>query len=87
MVRFALPLFALSFLGCADETVSGYADPDAIENTTMVWSPRRESLDRVKELAELGVHRLCVAPPTSNPAKIRDAMEELAETIAPVATR
>ena len=29
MVRFALPLFALSFLGCADETVSGYADPAA----------------------------------------------------------
>jgi probable F420-dependent oxidoreductase len=62
-------------------------DPDAIENTTMVWSPRRESLDRVKELEELGIHRLVVAPPTSNPAKIRDAVEELAEKIAPVATR
>lgn len=62
-------------------------DPEAIENTTMVWSPRRETLDRVKELEELGVHRLCVAPPTSNPAKIRDAIEELAEIIAPVATR
>ena len=29
MPRFALPLIALSFLGCADETVSGYADPKA----------------------------------------------------------
>ena len=38
-------------------------------------------------MEELGVHRLCVAPPTSNPAKIRDAIEELAEIIAPVATR
>ena len=62
-------------------------DGDAIENTTMVWSPRRESLDRVKQLEEIGVHRLVVAPPTSNPTKIRAAMEQLAETIAPVATR
>jgi probable F420-dependent oxidoreductase len=62
-------------------------DGDAIENTTMVWSPRRESLDRVKELEDLGVHRLVVAPPTGNPAKVRDAMEELAEKVAPVATR
>ncbi|MCC6433847.1 MAG: LLM class F420-dependent oxidoreductase [Acidimicrobiales bacterium] len=62
-------------------------NPDAIENTTMVWSPRRESLDRVKQLEDLGVHRLVVAPPTSNPTKIRQAVEQLAETIAPVATR
>jgi probable F420-dependent oxidoreductase len=62
-------------------------DGDAIENTTMVWSPRRDSLDRAKELAELGVDRLVVAPPTSNPAKIRDAVEELAELVAPLATR
>jgi dihydrodipicolinate synthase/N-acetylneuraminate lyase len=52
-----------------------------------VWSPRRDSLDRAKELAELGVDRLVVAPPTSNPAKIRDAVEELAELVAPLATR
>ena len=62
-------------------------DGDAIETTTMIWSPRRESLDRVKELEDLGVHRLVVAPPTSNPTKIRQAVEELAEKIAPVATR
>ncbi len=61
-------------------------DPAAIENTTMVWSPRRESLDRVKELADLGVHRLVVAPPTSNPDRIRQAIEELAEKVGPVAT-
>jgi probable F420-dependent oxidoreductase len=60
---------------------------DEIEVTTMVWSPRRQSLDRVKALEELGVDRLVVAPPTSNPTKIRQAMEELAEKIAPVATR
>jgi len=48
---------------------------------------RRESLDRVKELEDLGVHRLVVAPPTSNPTKIRQAMEQLAEAVAPVATR
>ncbi len=69
------------------EAVAQGRDPDAIENTTMVWSPRRESLDRVKELEDLGVHRLVVAPPSSNPAKIADAIEELAEKIAPVATR
>jgi probable F420-dependent oxidoreductase len=62
-------------------------DGDAIEFTTMVWSPRRESLDRVKELEDLGVDRLVVAPPTSNPTKIRDAMGELADKVAPVATR
>lgn len=62
-------------------------DGDAIELTTMVWSPRRESLDRVKELEDLGVDRLVVAPPTSNPTKIRDAMAELADKVAPVATR
>jgi probable F420-dependent oxidoreductase len=72
---------------CRAEAVANGRDPDAIENTTMVWSWRRESLDRVKQLADLGVHRLVLAPPTSNPAKIRQAMEELAEKIAPVATR
>lgn len=69
------------------EAVERGRDPESIENTTMVWSPRRESLDRVKELEELGVDRLVVAPPTSNPTKIREAVEELAEKIAPVATR
>ena len=52
----------------------------------MVWSPRRESLDRVKQLEDLGVDRLVVAPPTSNPAAIRQAIEEFAELVAPVAT-
>ncbi len=74
------------------EVVKGSAaehgrDGDAIENTTMVWSWRRESLDRVKQLEDLGVDRLVLAPPTSNPARIGDAMEELAAKIAPVATR
>ena len=40
----------------------------------------------IKELADLGVHRLVVAPPTSNPDRIRQAIEELAEKVAPVAT-
>ena len=74
------------------EIVRGEADAQgrdgaAIENTTMVWSWRRDSLDRVKELEDIGVDRLVVAPPTSNPTKIRDAVEELAETIAPAAER
>lgn len=29
MIRFSVLAFALPFLGCADETVSGYADPSA----------------------------------------------------------
>ncbi len=62
-------------------------DGDAIEMTTMVWSGRRGSLDRVKELEDLGIDRLVVAPPTSNPAKIRAAIESFAERVAPVATR
>jgi probable F420-dependent oxidoreductase len=69
----------------AEATAQG-RDPDAIEMTTMVWSPRRESLDRVKQLEDLGVDRLVVAPPTSNPAAIRQAIEEFAELVAPVAT-
>lgn len=62
-------------------------DGDAIEVTTMVWSGRRGSLDRVKELEELGVHRLVIAPPSGNPTKIRDEVEAFAERVAPVATR
>jgi probable F420-dependent oxidoreductase len=62
-------------------------DGDAIEVSTMVWSPKRDSLDRVKELEDLGVHRLLVAPPTGNVAKMAEATEALAERIAPVATR
>jgi probable F420-dependent oxidoreductase len=62
-------------------------DPDAIEVTTGNWSVRRDTLDRVKELEDLGIHRLIVAPPTSNVDRMREAMEQLAEKIAPVATR
>jgi probable F420-dependent oxidoreductase len=61
-------------------------DGDAIECTTMNWSVRRDPLDRVKELEDLGVSRLLLAPPTSNPTKIGAAMAELAERIAPVAS-
>jgi probable F420-dependent oxidoreductase len=61
-------------------------DGDAIEITTGNWSPRRGTLDRVKELEDLGIGRLIVAPPTSNLANMRDAMEQLAEKIAPVAS-
>ena len=43
----------------------------------------------MKELAELGIDRLIVAPPTGNIEQLPQAMEELglAEKIAPVATR
>ena len=58
-------------------------DGDAIEITTGNWSARRGSLDRVKELEDLGISRLIVAPPTSNLEKIREAMEQLAERVAP----
>jgi probable F420-dependent oxidoreductase len=73
------------------ETMKGEArahgrDGDAIEITTGNWSARRGSLDRVKELEDLGISRLIVAPPTSNLDKMRDAMEQLAERIAPVAS-
>ncbi len=61
-------------------------DGDAIAVTNGSWSPKRDPLDRVKELEDLGVERLIVAPPTSNPTRLRDAMEELANRIAPVAT-
>lgn len=62
-------------------------DPDAIELTTGQWSAKRDSIDRVKELEDLGVRRLIVAPPTGNIAKMREAMEQLATKIEPVATR
>jgi probable F420-dependent oxidoreductase len=62
-------------------------DGDAIDITVGSWSPRRDSIDKVKELEQLGIDRLIVAPPTGNLEKLPEAMEQLAETIAPVATR
>jgi probable F420-dependent oxidoreductase len=61
-------------------------NPDDIELTTGNWSVKRDSVDRVKELEDLGVDRLIVAPPTGNVSRMRDAMEQLAEKISPVAT-
>ncbi len=62
-------------------------DGDAIQVTVGSWSPRRDSIDKVKELEQLGVDRLIVAPPTGKVEKMADAMEQLAEKIAPVASR
>lgn len=62
-------------------------DGDAITITVGSWSPRRDHVDKVKELEDLGIDRLIVAPPTGNVDKLHSAMEELAEKIAPVATR
>ena len=38
------------------------------------------------ELEDLGLHRLLVPPPTGNIANMRQAMEQIAERIAAVAT-
>lgn len=62
-------------------------DGDAIEVTVGSWSPRRDSIDKVKELEQLGIERLIVAPPTGKLDKLPEAMEALAEKIAPVAGR
>lgn len=62
-------------------------DGDAITVTVGSWSPKRDSLDKVRELEELGVSRLIVAPPTGNLDKLPEAFDQLAEKIAPVATR
>lgn len=62
-------------------------DGDAITITVGSWSPKRDSLDKVKELEEMGIDRLIVAPPTGNLDKLDEAIEQLAEKIAPVATR
>ncbi|MCP4228401.1 MAG: LLM class flavin-dependent oxidoreductase, partial [Actinomycetia bacterium] len=62
-------------------------DGDAIAITIGSWSPRRDSVDKVKVFEELGVDRLIIAPPTGDLEKLPDAMEQLAEKIAPVATR
>lgn len=62
-------------------------DGDAIAVTVGSWSPRRDSLDRVKELEDLGVDRLIVAPPTMSLDNLDESLEQLGETIAPVATR
>ncbi len=61
-------------------------DPDSIEFTAGVWSPRRDDIDEVKRLEEMGIDRLIVTPPSPNPEAIGRAMEQLAEKIAPVAT-
>lgn len=57
---------------------------DAIEMTGGTWSPRRGDLDEVRRLEDEGIHRLIVAPPTSDPGEIGSAMQDLAERIAPV---
>ena len=62
-------------------------DGDKITVTVGSWSPRRDSIDKVKELEQLGIDRLIVAPPTGNLEKLPEAIEQLAEKIAPVATR
>lgn len=62
-------------------------DGDDITITVGSWSPRRDSLDKVKRLEDLGIDRLIVAPPTGNLDKLPEAIEALAEKIAPVATR
>lgn len=62
-------------------------DGDAIAVTVGSWSPRRDHLDKVKELEQMGIERLIVAPPTGNIEKLPEAIEQLAEKIAPVATR
>ena len=43
-------------------------------------------LDDVRRLEDQGIHRLIVAPPTGDPAHIREAMEQLGERVAPVAS-
>lgn len=60
-------------------------DGDAITVTVGSWSPRRDHIDKVKKLEQLGVDRLIVAPPTGNIEKLPEAIEQLAEKIAPVA--
>lgn len=62
-------------------------DGDAITITVGSWSPRRDSIDKVKELEDMGIDRLIVAPPTGNIEKLSEAIEQLAEKIAPVASR
>ena len=62
-------------------------DGDAISVTVGSWSPRRDSIDKVKELEDLGIDRLIVAPPTGRLEELPEAMERLAEKISPVATR
>ncbi|MEM8926166.1 MAG: LLM class F420-dependent oxidoreductase [Actinomycetota bacterium] len=62
-------------------------DPDAIEISLGSWSPRKDSLDKVRELADLGVGRLVILPPTHNLDKLPEAMEQLGEQLAPVASR
>jgi probable F420-dependent oxidoreductase len=69
-----------------DAAVDYGRDPDAIEFTAGAWSPRRGELDEVRRMEELGIDRLIVTPPSSNPDQIRQAMEQLGEKIAPVAT-
>lgn len=69
-----------------EAAVKNDRNPDLIEFTAGCWSPRRGSIDDVKAMEEAGIDRLIVTPPSSNPDGIREAMEELAERIAPVAT-
>ncbi|MEL7157384.1 MAG: LLM class F420-dependent oxidoreductase, partial [Actinomycetota bacterium] len=62
-------------------------DGAAISVTVGSWSPRRDSIDDIKDLEDMGIDRLIVAPPTGKLEQLPQAMEQLAEKIAPVATR
>lgn len=66
-----------------DAATEAGRDPDAIEISSPSWSPKRGTADQLSELADMGVTRLIVAPPTSNPDHLSDAVRALGDSIAP----
>ena len=71
---------------CRDAATKAGRNPDDIEITIGGFRPSTSTqLDYVRELADLGVSRLVVPPPSFDPGDIKRAMGELAATVSPVA--
>jgi probable F420-dependent oxidoreductase len=66
---------------CRDAATKAGRNPDDVE-ITVGGLP---DVDYVKKMEDLGVARVCVPPPSFNPAEIRRAMSELADKLSPVA--
>jgi len=66
------------FAQVRDEAKKAGRDPNHIEYTAMA-APKPDS---VKALADVGVSRVVFGPPSSNPAKLKQGLEQIANDIA-----
>ncbi len=68
------------FAQVREEAKKAGRDPDHIEFSTMA-APKADS---VKALADVGVSRVVFSPPSSNPAKLKQGLEQIANDMAKI---